>query len=60
MIDLRFLQTMYQQWMQGHEAYVHCWRDFVELAVKQTGQQQDEIMSQLQKTRWFCWCPEEK
>jgi len=49
MIDTRFLQTMYQQWLQGHEAYIHCWRDFVELAAKQTGQRQDEIMTQLQK-----------
>jgi len=55
MSDLRFLQTIYEQWSCGQSNVAARWLDFVELASKQTGQAQDEIVRQLQKTYWFKW-----
>jgi hypothetical protein len=55
MSDLRFLQTIYEQWACGQSNVALRWLDFVELASKQTGQAQDEIVRQLQKTHWFKW-----
>lgn len=55
MIDLRFLETMYQQWYQGNEDAAFRYIDFLEMASKQTGIAQDQLMRELQKCLWFKW-----
>ena len=55
MIDLRQLEMIYQQWMQGNSAYIHRWAEFIELAAKLTGEPQDEVMRRLRTTYWFQW-----
>jgi len=59
MIDIRFLQTMYQQWMQGNSNYVSEWMSFIEFAAKHTNASQADILTALQKTYWFEWRREE-
>ena len=54
MADLRFLQTIYQQWAHGIDAQAR-WLDFVELAARQSGVTADVIMQELQKCYWFKW-----
>jgi hypothetical protein len=53
MVDERTLFHIYQQWMQGNEAYEHRWKEFVELVARQYGGNADEIMSVLQNVKWF-------
>ena len=53
MIDIRFLQTMYQQWCQGNADAAFRYIDFIEMASKQTGVAQDQLMRELQKCYWF-------
>jgi hypothetical protein len=53
MINLKHLELMYQQWIQGNEAYLHRWVDFVELVAKETNVAQDVIVRELEKTYWF-------
>jgi len=53
MIDIRFLQMMYQQWCQGVEDAAFRYVDFLEMASKQTGVAQDQLMRELQKCYWF-------
>lgn len=55
MIDLRFVQMMYQQWIQGNEEYTHAWREFIELAARQTHHTQEELLKELKNTNWFKW-----
>ena len=55
MIDLRFLQIMYQQWEQGQSNAAYRYIDFIEMASKQTGVAQDQLMRELQKCYWFRW-----
>ena len=55
MLDLRFVQSMYQQWQQGNQEYIHRWADFVELVARETKTSQDQVMRELQKTYWFQW-----
>ena len=55
MTDLRFLQTIYQQWAHGQSNAQARWLDFVELASRQTGVAQDQLMRELQKCYWFKW-----
>ena len=59
MIDLRFLQTMYQQWMQGNAEYARDWMIFIEFASKHVNASQADILNALQKTYWFEWQREE-
>lgn len=59
MIDLRFLQVMYQQWSDGQSDVASRWIDFIEFAAKQTNQNQEELRQALQKTYWFNWRREE-
>ena len=54
-MDQRFLQTMYQQWAHGMSNASARWLDFVEMAARQTGCQQDAVMRELQKHSWFQW-----
>jgi len=59
MVDTRFLQTMYQQWMQGNADYAKDWMTFVEFASRHVNASQADILSALQKTYWFEWRREE-
>ena len=52
MADLRFLQTIYEQWAHGQPAAAR-WLDFVEMASKLTSTPQDQLMRELQKCYWF-------
>ena len=52
-MDIRFLQNIYQQWCDGQSDPAARWLDFVEFASRQTRIDQDELMRELQKTRWF-------
>jgi hypothetical protein len=52
-MDIRFLQIMYQQWCQGNEGAAFRYIDFIEMASKQTGIAQDQLMQELQKCYWF-------
>jgi len=52
-MDMRFLQTMYQQWAHGQSNAAVRYIDFLELASKQTGHAQDQLMRELQKCYWF-------
>jgi hypothetical protein len=52
-MDMRFLQSMYQQWCQGTEDSAFRYIDFIEMASKQTGVAQDQLMRELQKCYWF-------
>ena len=58
-MNIALLETMYQQWQQGNENYVERWVDFIEMAEKQTHSTQYEIVTALQKTKWFMWIREE-
>jgi len=58
-MDTKFLQTMYQQWIDGQTDPAARWLDFIELACHTTRVSQDELMRELQKTRWFRWRREE-
>jgi len=55
MIDLRFLQTMYQQWSDGQQDAAGRWLDFIEFAARHTRHTQEEIRESLKKTYWFDW-----
>lgn len=53
MIDNRYLQMMYQQWIQENQDYVYRWFDFVEMAAKHMMVTQSEIMQSLIRCSWF-------
>jgi hypothetical protein len=53
MIDIRFLEAMYQQWCQGNEDAMYRYVDFIEMASRQMGVAQDQLMRELQKCYWF-------
>ena len=53
MTDLRFLQTVYQQWSDGQSEVASRARDFVEMAHRLTGEPQDQLMRELQQCSWF-------
>jgi hypothetical protein len=59
MINLNFLQMMYQQWSDGQSDVASRWVDFIEFAAKHTNDSQDAIRQALQKTYWFQWRREE-
>lgn len=59
MIDLRFLQMMYQQWSDGQHDVAGRWIDFIEFAARHTHQNTEELRQALQKTYWFKWRREE-
>jgi hypothetical protein len=52
-MDMQFLQTMYQQWCQGNDNAAFRYIDFIEMASKQMGVAQDQLMRELQKCYWF-------
>lgn len=52
-MDIRFLQTMYQQWSDGQSNATARYIDFLEMASKQIGVAQDQLMRELQKCYWF-------
>lgn len=51
----RLLYNMYQQWQQGKEDIGSEWVEFVELASKELGTTEDNIIRSLQKYSWFTW-----
>jgi hypothetical protein len=53
MIDLKHLELMYQQWIQGNASYVYRWGEFVKLASMQMSASQQEITDALTNTHWF-------
>jgi hypothetical protein len=58
MFDARHLESIYQQWIQGNEAYIHRWAEFVEMIAKMNNVSGDVVMRELQKHRWFEWTRE--
>jgi hypothetical protein len=52
-MDMRFLQSIYQQWCQGQTNAAFRYIDFLEMASKQMGIAQDQLMRELQKCYWF-------
>jgi len=59
MIDLRFLQMMYQQWSDGQSDIASRWVDFIEFAARHSNHDTEELRGALQKTYWFKWRREE-
>ena len=53
MTDLRFLQTVYQQWSDGQSNPGNRSGDFLELACRLTGTPKDQLMRELQQCTWF-------
>jgi len=53
MTNMNLLQLMYQQWIQENDYYVSRWKDFVELAVRETNLRSSDIIAELDKTKWF-------
>jgi hypothetical protein len=53
MIDLRFLQTVYQQWSDGQSNPGTRAGDFLELAHRLTGTPKDQLMRELHRCKWF-------
>ena len=53
MTDLRFLQTVYQQWSDGQSDLASRARDVIELASRITGTPPDQLMRELQRCSWF-------
>ena len=51
----RLLYEMYQQLQQGKEDIADEWVEFVELASKELGTTEDNIIRSLQKYSWFTW-----
>jgi hypothetical protein len=58
-MDIRFLQTIYQQWSDGQSDVAARWVEFIEFASKQLHQDQETLRRELQKTHWFQWRREE-
>ena len=54
-MDQRYLEHIYQQWSHGMSNASDRWIEFIELAARQTGSAQDEVMRELQKYSWFKW-----
>lgn len=52
-MDMRFVQSMYQQWCQGNDNAAFRYIDFIEMASKQLNVAQDQLMRELQKCHWF-------
>jgi len=55
----RLLQNMYQQWQQGKDDLVGEWVNFVELASRELGVNEDVVIRSLQKYSWFIWTHQE-
>lgn len=55
MIDLRFLQMMYQQWSDGQTMLANRWIDFIDFAAKHTHRSKEELEEALKRTYWFQW-----
>ena len=53
MIDKRFLEIMYQQWIQGNDYYSNQWMDFAEIAARYNQTTVEEILKILETCRWF-------
>jgi len=49
----QYLQSMYQQWMQGNEDYMYRYLDFAALAAGHNNMTADAMLWELQKYRWF-------
>jgi hypothetical protein len=55
MFNERWVQTVYQQWMQGQEEYVYRWEEFVRLAASISSTTVEIMEEQLKKCGWFKW-----
>jgi len=53
MVDKRFLEMMYQQWIQGNEFYASRWLDFAQLAANHNRTTIEEILKVLDTCLWF-------
>jgi len=53
MVDKRFLEMMYQQWLQGNEFYATRWMEFVNLAAHHNRTTIEEILKILETCQWF-------
>jgi hypothetical protein len=53
MVDKRFLEMMYQQWIQGNEFYASRWLDFAQLAANHNRTTTEEILKILDTCLWF-------
>jgi hypothetical protein len=55
MFNERWLQTVYQQWMQGQEEYAWRWAEFVRLAASINSTTIEVMEEELKKHGWFKW-----
>ena len=55
MFNERWLQTVYQQWMQEQEEYIYRWAEFVRLAASTHSTSAEIMEEQLKKYGWFKW-----
>lgn len=55
MFNERWLQTVYQQWMQGQEEYTYRWVEFVQLAARIQAVSIEAAEEELKQCRWFKW-----
>ena len=53
MVDKRFLEMMYQQWMQGNDYYASQWLDFAQLAANYNRTNIEEVLEVLNTCQWF-------
>jgi hypothetical protein len=49
----RWLQYIYQQWMQGNDAYMYRWMEFVEMMAKMFSMTPEDMTRELEKYIWF-------
>lgn len=54
-MDLRYAQSMYQQWRQNNNDYSTRWRDFAALVAREFNISEFEAVNILQRQRWFEW-----
>lgn len=54
-MDLRYAQTMYQQWRQNNNDYSTRWLDFVAIVVREFNISDYRAVSILQQQEWFEW-----
>ena len=52
-MDSRFLEHMYQQWIQGNDYYVSQWMDFASVVARYYNVSIEEAIKVLETCRWF-------
>jgi hypothetical protein len=51
----RWLNHIYQQWMQGQDGYMYRWLEFVKLTALMSSTSVEVMEQRLKKYRWFRW-----